>query len=154
MRPDQAAHARKHLDRRVAALPREAMAVPPQGWVKAVREALGMSGQKLAERLGVTRPRVAMIEKAEKSGATTLRTLREVAEAMDCVLVYALVPRTSLDQIVKDQAAAKADADLARLHHTMRLENQALTPADLADERARLTHAWLTGSPRRLWEDA
>src|SRR5579864_2270893 len=146
MSPDQTTLARKSLDRRLIGLPRDALLIPPHGWVKAVREALGMSAQKLADRLGVKRPRIAAIEKAEKTGATTLKTLRQAAEAMDCVLVYAIVPRTSLDQIVRDQAAKKADTELSRLHHTMRLENQALGKADLADERQRLVREILAGS--------
>lgn len=154
MSPDQTTLARKNLDRRLSGLPRDALLAPSQGWVKAVREALGMSAQKLADRLGAKRQRIAAIEKAEKTGATTLKTLREAAEAMDCVLVYAIVPRTSLDQIVREQAERKADAELSRLHHTMRLENQALTRADLADEHARLVREILAGSPRRLWNDA
>ena len=154
MSPDQAVLARKNLDRRLKGVGGEAMAVPPYGWLKAIREALGMSSTKVAERMGVTRPRVAAIEKAEVTGGTTLKTLREAAEAMDCVLVYAIVPRTSLDQIVRDQAGKKADAELARLHHTMRLENQAMAPPDLDDERERLVREILSGSSRRLWDDA
>ena len=154
MSPDQTRLARKTLDRRLSGLAGDAMVVPPQGWLRSMREALGMSAQKLADRMGVSRPRVAMIEKAEKTGATTLKTLREAAEAMDCMLVYAIVPRTSLDQIVRDQAVKKADAELARLHHTMLLENQAMTPRDLSDERERLIHEIIAGSSRRLWDDA
>ena len=88
MSPDQTKLARKNLDRRLNEVASDAIAMPPHGWVKAIREALGMSAQKLADRMGVSRPRVAMIEKAEKTGATSLKTLRETAEAMDCVLVY------------------------------------------------------------------
>lgn len=153
MSPNQTLLARKNLDRRFSNMASEAFAMPPYGWVKAVREALGMSAQKLADRMAVTRPRVATIEKAEMTGATTLKTMREVAEAMDCVLVYAIVPRTSLDQIVRDQAVKRADAELARLHHTMCLENQAMVSDDLMDERERLIREILAGSPRRLWDD-
>jgi predicted DNA-binding mobile mystery protein A len=152
MNPDQTRLARKNLDRRLSKLNGEALIVPPFGWVRAIREALGMSPQKLAERMGVTRPRVNTLEKAEVTGSTTLKTLREAAEAMDCVLVYAIVPRTSLDQIVQDQAAKKAAAELARHHHTMRLENQALTSKGLIHHRKRLLREILAGSPRRLWD--
>ena len=153
MSPDQAILARKNLDRRLNGVGRDAMSMPPYGWLKAIRQALGMSATKVAERMGVTRPRVAAIEKAEVTGGTTLKTLREAAEAMDCVLVYAIVPRTSLDQIVREQAGKKADAELARLDHTMRLENQALVTSDLVDERERLVREILSGSSRRLWDE-
>jgi predicted DNA-binding mobile mystery protein A len=153
MSPDQINLARKAIDRRVSKLPTEAFAAPSGGWVKAIREALGMTPERLAKRLGVTRPRVNTIEKAEITGSTTLKTLRETAEAMDCVLVYAIVPRTSLDDIVRRQAEKKADVEIERLHHTMRLENQALSKADLADARERLVREILAGSPRRLWDE-
>jgi predicted DNA-binding mobile mystery protein A len=153
MSPDQTLLARKNLDRRLSKLNREAVIMPPFGWVRAIREALGMTPQKLAERLGVTRPRVNTLEKAEVSGSTTLKTLREAAEAMDCVLVYAIVPRTSLDEILRDQAVKKADAELARHHHTMRLENQAMDKRDLAAERERLVADMLAGSLRRVWDE-
>jgi predicted DNA-binding mobile mystery protein A len=86
-------------------------------------------------------------------GTPSLKTLRQAAEAMDCVLVYAIVPRTSLDQIVRNQAAKKAGVELARHHHTMRLENQAMDQRDLAAERERLVADMLAGSLRRVWDD-
>lgn len=153
MSPDQTLLARKNIDRRLSSLNRESLAMPPFGWVRAIREALGMTPQKLGERMGVSRPRVNTIEKAEVSGATTIKTMREAAEAMGCTFVYAIVPTTTLDELVRQQAARKADAELARLHHTMRLENQALTKPDLQMERERLIAELLTGSPRRLWGD-
>jgi predicted DNA-binding mobile mystery protein A len=120
--------------------------------VRAIREALGMSPQKLAERMGVTRPRVNTLEKAEVTGSTTIKTLREAAEAMNCTFVYAIVPTATLDDILREQAAKKADAELARLNHTMRLENQAMTKRDLAAERERLVADILSGSLRRVWD--
>lgn len=153
MSPDQTLLARKNIDRRLSNLNRESLAMPPFGWVRAIREALGMTPQKLGERMGVSRPRVNTIEKAEVSGATTIKTMREAAEAMGCTFVYAIVPTTTLDELVRQQAARKADAALARLHHTMRLENQALTKPDLEMERERLIAELLSGSPRRLWGD-
>lgn len=153
MSADQTHLARKNLDRRLSKLSREAVAVPPFGWVRAIREALGMSPQKLAERMGVSRPRVNTLEKAEVTGSTTIRSLREAAAAMNCTLVYAIVPTTTLDDIMREQVAKKADVELARHHHTMRLENQAMDKRDLAAERERLVADMLTGSLRRVWDD-
>ena len=153
MNPDQTLLARKNLDRRLSNLNRESLAMPPFGWVRAIREALGMTPQKLGERMGVSRPRVNMIEKAEMSGATTIRTMREAADAMGCTFVYAIVPTTTLDDIVRQQAMQKAAAELGRLDHSMRLENQAMTKDDLQTERARLIAELLAGAPRRLWSD-
>jgi predicted DNA-binding mobile mystery protein A len=153
MSPGQAHLARKNLDRRLASLRVEALIVPPSGWIKAIRQALGMTAAQLARRMGVVQSRVSALEKAEMHGTPSLKTLRQAAEAMDCVLVYAIVPRTSLDQIVRDQAVKKADVELARHHHTMRLENQAMDKRDLATERERLVADILAGSLRRVWDD-
>jgi predicted DNA-binding mobile mystery protein A len=153
MTPDQTLLARRALDRRRLGLELSAFATPPGGWLKAMREALGLTVRQLAARLDAAPSRIPAIEKAELSGATTLRTLRETAEAMDCVFVYAIVPRTTLEATRRAQAERRADKALARMHHTMALENQALNPADLAYARERLIADLLAGPPRRLWDE-
>lgn len=153
MSPDQAHLARKNLDRRLTPLRAEPLIAPPRGWIKAIREALGMTAEQLARRMGVVQSRVSTLEKAECTGTPSLKTLREAAEAMNCTLVYAIVPTTTLDEILREQATKKADAELARHHHTMRLENQAMDKRDLAAERERLVYEMLAGSLRRVWVD-
>jgi predicted DNA-binding mobile mystery protein A len=153
MSPEQARLARKNLDRRLDPLRAATLLAPPGGWIKAVRQALGMSVEQFARRMGVAQSRASTIEKAELTGATTIRTIRQAAEAMGCTFVYAVVPTSTLDELVRQQAVRKADAELARLDHTMRLENQAMTRVDLEMERERLIEELLSGSPRRLWTE-
>ena len=107
MSPDQAHLARKNLDRRLAPLRAEPLIAPPSGWIKAIREALGMTAEQLARRMGVVQSRVSTLEKAERTGTPSLKTLREAAEAMNCTLVYAIVPTSTLDDIIRDQAARR-----------------------------------------------
>jgi len=128
-------------------------AVPPRGWIKAIREALGMTARQLAARMGTSVSRIPVIEKAEVSGSTTIKTLRQAAEAMNCTFVYAFVPTKPLDDILRDRARQKASKDIARLDHTMRLENQALLKADLDDEQRRMIELILSGSLRGLWDN-
>lgn len=153
MSPSQANLARKNLDRRLATLQGEAVAVPPRGWLKGIREALGLSTRQLATRMGTAYSRISAMEKAEVTGAITIKSMREAAEAMGCTFVYAIVPTTSLDDIVRRQATHKAEARLGRLHLTMRLENQAMDGEDLANERQRIIAELLAGPSRRLWDD-
>ena len=153
MSAKQAALGRKNLEKRLAPLRAESIVTPPRGWAKAIREALGMTTRQLAKRMGAAPSRVSAIEKAEMTGAITLKTLRETAEAMDCVLLYAFVPTKALDHILRDQAERKASGELSRLNHTMGLENQALTKSDLADERERMVDDIVSGSLRGLWDD-
>lgn len=147
-----AALAIKSLDKRFAAIREARIATPPRGWLRAIREALGLSTRQLAERMGAAPSRVTTLEKAEVTGGTTLRSLREAAEAMDCTLVYAIVPKTTLEAIRRERAAIIAERELSSLHHTMRLENQAVGREELEEERQRLIEDLLAGSPRRLWE--
>ena len=150
---DQKSLARKNLERRLAPLrTADDLARPPRGWIKAIREALGMSTTQLAERTGMSQSRIPRIEKGEVNGTLTMKTLQHMAEAMNCRLVYALVPNEPLDTILRDRAKAIADQQLARTHQTMKLENQALTARDLKAERERLVSELLRGDPRRLWE--
>lgn len=145
--------ARKQLERRLAPLRKAPeFARPARGWIKALREALGMTATQLSARIGVSQSRIARIEKDEAEDAVTLATLRRVAEGLDCTLVYALVPNRPLDEIMADRARAAADAQLKRTHHSMRLENQALDKSDLEAERERLAMEILAGDPRRVWD--
>ena len=68
-----------------------ALQTPPEGWLRTVRKALGMSGAQLARKMGVTRARVAQAEHAELSGGATLKSMQAAAEAMGCRFVYAIV---------------------------------------------------------------
>ena len=117
---------RKRLDARLVPLndERKRLLVPPKGWIRAIRDALGMSGVQLAKRLKVSPQTVEAMEKSEAAGTIQLNTLKRAAEALDCTLVYALVPRTSLEDNVRNRARQIATTALARVSHTMKLEDQ------------------------------
>jgi predicted DNA-binding mobile mystery protein A len=152
MKSANAARARRHLDKRFTDFGSiQKFVSPPRGWIRAVRDALGMTAADLGRRMGVSQAAVAQFEKSEKDGSITVKTLRSAAEALDCTLIYALVPRTSLDDLMMERASIIADEQLARTHHTMSLENQALLPDDLKAERKRLVDDILRDDPARLW---
>ena len=124
--------ARTRLDERLAqAKPVSRFVPPPKGWIRAIRDALGMSGGQLARRLGVSPQNVEQTEKSEVAGTVQLATLRRYADALDTTLVYALVPNTSLDELVRQRARGIALKALMRVSHTMRLEDQETSKADL-----------------------
>jgi predicted DNA-binding mobile mystery protein A len=146
--------ARKHLDKMFADGRLESLRQrPPKGWIRALRDALGLTARQLAARMGKTHSVIVRLEGSEVADTISLGSLRAAAEAMDCTLVYALVPNQTLSSAVRERAAAIADAQLARMHHTMRLEDQALRREDLADERNRLIAAILSQGGSRLWEE-
>jgi predicted DNA-binding mobile mystery protein A len=131
MRSQDRARARKNIDRRLSQIGHlPDLATPPRGWIKAIREALGMTAKQLAKRMGVSQPRVSEIEKNEISGALTLDTLQRAALALDCQLVYALVPRKPLQDLVEERAQRLAHARLQATSHSMALEDQTLDDAD------------------------
>ena len=128
------------------------ISMPPKGWIRAVRDALGMNGRQLADRLNVTRQRAAMIEKDELGNAATLKTMRRVAEALDCVFVYGLVPRKSLENTLHEQAKQVVKKRLARVSHTMMLENQQLSDIDQKQAINDLVKELVETQPSTLWD--
>ena len=101
------------------------LARPPRGWVRGVREALGMSAAALAARLGTTAGAVTRLEQSEAADRIRLDTLRRAADALGCDLVYLLVPRRPLNAIVRDRARELAHRQVNAVEQTMRLEDQA-----------------------------
>jgi predicted DNA-binding mobile mystery protein A len=125
---------------------------PRKGWIRAIRDALGMSGRQLGKRLGVSKMWAGDMERLEVTGATTLKTLRRAAEAMDCVLVYALVPKTSLKETLLKQARQKVRQDMARASHTMALEDQALAKDEVAKTTETTAAGLLNKIPKTFWD--
>jgi predicted DNA-binding mobile mystery protein A len=105
--------------------PLRRLARPPRGWIRAVREALGMSAAVLAERLGITPGAVIRLEQSEAGDRIRLETLRRAADALGCDLVYLLVPRRPLTAVVHERAREVARWQVAAVDQTMRLEDQA-----------------------------
>jgi predicted DNA-binding mobile mystery protein A len=146
--------ARRQLDRRFSALDMASLAPrPSRGWVRAIRDALGLTVRQFGARLGKSHSTVVALEQGEVAGTLTLAGLQRAAEALDCTLHYVLVPNRPLSEMVQDRAPMMAEARLVRIHHTMRLENQALSEADLAAERDRLTDDYARHGGRRLWDE-
>ncbi len=90
-----------------------------------------MSTAQLAQRLDIKQPSVTALEQSEAKGSIELATLRRVAEALDCELVYALVPNKPLDAIVREKARALARQRFEPVEHSMLLEDQNVTGHNL-----------------------
>jgi predicted DNA-binding mobile mystery protein A len=126
---------------------------PPKGWIRAIRDALGMTAKQLAGRLGVAQQAVARIEKDELTGSVTIKTLRRIAESLDCVFVYGFVPRTTLEATLRKQARRLAARRLARASQTMALENQALSRKEDEKAQAELVDDLVDAQPLDLWNE-
>ena len=108
---------------------------PSGGWLRTVRTSLGMSVRQLAERIGITQQSAAKLESNEARDAITLRSLRKAAAAMDCRLVYALVPNSSLQDVLRRQACRKAREIVSSVDHSMMLESQSVGDTETAIEQ-------------------
>lgn len=123
--------ARRRLDDKLKDFqPLRTIPRPPKGWLRAIREALGMPGVQFARRLGVSWQSMDDLEKSEAAGTIGLDTLRRAAAALDCTVVYAIVPNQSLEQSVNAQARRLAQTALSRVDQTMALEDQRVTNLD------------------------
>lgn len=142
----------EQTDRALAAFaPLSGKPVPRGGWLRAVRESLGLSLRAQAVRVGVTAPSLFKAEASETEGRITLGQLRKLAEGLDCELVYALVPRRPLGEMVEAQADKLAREAVLGVAHSMALEEQRPSNAfvdQLIDDRRR---ALLAGSWAKLW---
>ncbi len=124
---------------------------PMKGWIRAIRDALGMSMQQFADRLVVSKSRIPRIEQDELTGSLTLKTMNRVADELDCVFFYGFVPRTSLDDTVKKQARIIAQKRMSRLTHTMNLEAQGLSSKNTKKAFDNMVEEILE-TPSKLWE--
>jgi predicted DNA-binding mobile mystery protein A len=145
-----AAQARVRLDERFTEMRPVARFMPPtHGWIKGIREALGISAVLLGKRLGISQPSVVAMEQSESLGTIQLATLRRVAEALDCTLVYALVPNQPLEETVRERARQYIRRHLVPVQHSMLLEDQRVAARDVG---ARLEEVLRATNPRKFWE--
>ena len=108
---------------------------PLKGWLRAIREAAGISASEVARTLKTSRQLPVQLEKAEAEDRIALKSLRAAANALGCELVYALVPRANtLHDLVEERARAQAKKHVLGVEHSMALENQAVGRVDEAVE--------------------
>jgi len=143
----------QQLDKRfIAFAPLAGALRPEKGWIKAVREALGMTTAQLGKRLGVSQQRAAMVEKAEVDGSITLKSLEQAAQTLGCRVVYVLYPEEPLTQTLRARAEAGADQQMRAVEQTMRLEDQSVADSNLRLETRDRLMEQLLKRPARLWD--
>ncbi|MEX2230222.1 MAG: mobile mystery protein A [Dehalococcoidia bacterium] len=146
------AQARSRLDARFQRLgPLVTEPRPHKGWIRAIRDALGMSARELAARMQVSQQTIPDLERSELRGTIKLETLQRAADALDCDLVYFLRPRRSLDEAVQTQARRKAIQHLRSVAHHSRLEDQAVTDPETAAQLDDLVVRFV--DRRGLWSE-
>lgn len=145
---------RRQLDRKLGLLRESGMRVVPQGgWTKTVRNALGMSGKALGRRIGVSQSAISQLEASEERETITLGSLRKLAEGMECDLVYAFVPKDSLDEIMRRQATLRARSIVDSVSTSMELEDQAVSDEDQESQVETLANELLVRPGTGLWDE-
>ena len=126
---------------------------PGGGWVRALRESLGMTQAQLASRVGVSRQAVQEFEGAEARHRITLESLDRLAAAMGCRVVYALVPVDATLESMRDaQARAQAEKMIGPVSHSMAMESQAVPSSVRERQLQSLMEELQSGSARNLWK--
>jgi predicted DNA-binding mobile mystery protein A len=92
---------------------------------------------------------VVELEQSEAKGTIELATLRRVAQALDCTLVYALVPNKPLEGVIRDRARAFVNRRRGPVEHSMLLEDQKVTTKNA---EARLDEVVRETNPRLFWD--
>ncbi|MFM6980433.1 MAG: mobile mystery protein A [Micrococcales bacterium] len=148
----QTLQARISLDAKLPALRSAAkiLAKPRGGWIQTVRTSLGMSAADLAHRLQVTPSTIHRLEKSEIAGTINLESLEKAADELGCEVVYALIPRQAIEEIVNQRALKLARQKLNATQLTMGLEKQALQ-LDVLNKLVEQKAAEIAQS-RELWK--
>ena len=129
------------------------VAIPPIGWIKAIRTAIGMSMQQLGNKLNVSKQGILDIEKREKDGAITIKSLKEIARALDMQLVYGFVPNDgSLDALIEKRATELATKIVLRTSNTMKLEDQGNTNKRIEKAIKERAEIIKNEMPKILWD--
>ncbi len=142
---------RRILDQKLSQYSKFNFTVPKNGWIKAVREALGMTTAQLGERMKIAASNVTILENREITKTTSLETIERAAKAMGCKFVYALIPDTTLEEVVQIQARKSAKALIQEIHHHMKLEKQKVKPELEKEQIQDLAEEILTKMDSRLW---
>ncbi|NIQ12906.1 MAG: mobile mystery protein A [Candidatus Dadabacteria bacterium] len=126
--------------------------IPNMGWIKAIRTSVGMSGRQLAKRIGVSKQAISKFESEEINGSITIKSMRKIAEGLDCTFVYSIIPKTSLNDIVRKRAEKIARERLSRVHQTMMLEKQDLSEEEINHLLIDEINSIINNIPNNMWD--
>ncbi len=127
--------------------------MPPIGWIKAIRTAIGMSMQQLGNKLFISKQGILDIEKREMDGSITIKSLKEIARVLDMQLVYGFVPNDgSLDALIEKKATETATKIVMRTANSMKLEDQGNTQNRIEKAIKERTEEIKKEMPKILWD--
>lgn len=122
------------------------------GWIRVLREALGMSTKQLGKRVGIDQSRISRLENAEINGDLKLSSLKKIADGLNMKFVYGFISEDSLEDMVRKQAKEIALKRMAKVNQTMRLEEQELSEDQKQKALADLIQKIMIEEPKDLWD--
>jgi predicted DNA-binding mobile mystery protein A len=126
---------------------------PPRGWIYAIRTTLNMSLEQMSNYMGVTAPTLFAMEKRERNGAISLKTLKKAAAALNTRLVYGFLPIDgTFEKLLEKQAFIVAQKIVMRTDATMKLEDQQVSKERLQKSVKELAEEIKNEMPRYLWD--
>lgn len=145
---------RRQLDNKLAVLKNFASFGTPQGgWIKTIRESLGLSSRQLGKKAGIDQSRISRLENAETNGNLTLSSLHKIAKGLGMRFVYGFVPERTLEEMVNARAEAIAQKRMKRLDTTMRLEKQGLSGEEQKKALKDMIEKILIEQPKGFWDE-
>ena len=127
--------------------------MPPIGWIKAIRNGIGMSMEQLGKKLSITKQAVMDIEKREKEGAITIKSMQEIAKVIDMKFVYGFVPNAgSLEQMIETRSLEMATKIVQRTSTSMKLEDQVNSKERIEKAIKERAAEILNKTPKILWD--
>lgn len=134
-------------------MPLLAKSAPRNGWIRLIRSALGIQTSILAKKLNCSAANVSLLEKSEKAKTISLNKLDEIAQALNCKLVYSIIPMEPIDQMLVKQANKIAKKQIRAINHSMALEQQGLNDKQVKLQEKLLAEELLQGNLKKLWVD-
>lgn len=139
---------RRSYQKKFDSLKKSIIPIPPQGWIKTIREFLGMTTSQFAKQINVSQPRIINMEKNEKN--IKISTMERIADSLDCEFIYTFIPRENIQETLYKQARKKAIKILNKVNKNMELENQSVENNELLED---LINELLNDNISKIWDE-
>lgn len=143
----------KELDKQLKSYTELGLEPPRKGWINTIRKSLSMTLDHLADRMGVSKQNISLLEKREAQGTITIKKLKELGESLDLNFVYGFTSKHgSLEKMIEQRALEVAKQIVTRTSNNMVLENQKNNTADLEDNQNSIVRELMEQIPKHLWD--
>jgi len=127
---------------------------PKNGWLKIIREALGMTASQLSRYIKISPAGVSKAEKNEELGNITLNTMKKFAEKLECEFVYFLIPKEgSLSKTVEKKTLQYSIKINDQASHTMSLEEQGISDSEKKMHLMEIYQELLRSNSNKIWDE-